>query len=426
MFKVLVLAYYFPPMGLSGVQRTLKFTKYMSRFNWEPTVITAGATGYFAHDESLMKEADEANIKIIRVGGKDPNSVLKNKGSIKMPREWIRKIYSDVSKTLFIPDNKKFWAKKAYKAAREELKKNNYDAIFVSSPPFSSFIEAVKLKEEFDLPLIVDYRDLWFGNHFAFTPTPYHKYKHKKLEDPALRKSDKVIVINRRIKERLLLQYPFLSFEDVMIIPQGYDPEDFEKVPAIPKGNNKLHILYSGIFYEKITPKYFLKAFKKLTVENPEVAGNIELHFVGHFRKENQKLVKKLDLQEFVKEHGYLDHLYAAQKIKSADVLWAMVGNGPGYETVSTGKLFEYFGTKKPVILCAPNGAAKSAAEEYGAAFIVEPDDVNGIKNIFIKLNELYKKNDLPVPNEEFVEKHNRIYLTEELIKQFQFFLKEV
>ena len=426
MFKVLVLAYYFPPMGLSGVQRTLKFTKYMSRFNWEPTVITAGATGYFAHDESLMKEANEADINIIRVGGKDPNSVLKNKGSIKMPREWIRKLYSNVSKTFFIPDNKKFWAMKAYKAAREELKKNNYDAIFVSAPPFSSFIEAVKLKEEFDLPLIVDYRDLWFGNHFAFNPTPYHKYKHKKLEDPALRKSDKVIVINRRIKERLLLQYPFLSFEDVMIIPQGYDPEDFEKVPAIPKGNNKLHILYSGIFYEKITPKYFLKAFKKLTVENPEVAGNIELHFVGHFRKENQKLVKKLYLQEFVKEHGYLNHLYAMQKIKSADVLWAMVGNGPGYETVSTGKLFEYFGSKKPVILCAPDGAAKSAAEEYGAAFIVEPDDVNGIKNIFIKLNELYKKNDLPVPNEDFVEKHNRIYLTEELIKQFQFFLKEV
>ena len=97
MFKVLVIAYYFPPMGLSGVQRVLKFTKYMSLYGWEPTVITTDKTAYYAHDKSLMKEAEDADIKIIRTGGKDPNSLLSKRGTVKMPREFIRKFFGMIS-----------------------------------------------------------------------------------------------------------------------------------------------------------------------------------------------------------------------------------------------------------------------------------------------------------------------------------------
>ncbi len=127
MFKVLVIAYYFPPMGLSGVQRTLKFTKYMSRFNWVPTVITTGRTAYFAHDKSLLKEAEEANIRIIRTEAFDPNSLLKKFGTVKAPRESIRRLLNRISQTFFIPDNKISWSKKVFKVADEILskKKNN-------------------------------------------------------------------------------------------------------------------------------------------------------------------------------------------------------------------------------------------------------------------------------------------------------------
>ena len=106
MFKVLVIAYYFPPMGLSGVQRTLKFVKYMKKYGWEPVVLTAADTGYFAHDPYLLKEAENTGIKIYRVGGKDINSRLAKKGTVKMPSEIVRKILSRLSYTFFIPDNK--------------------------------------------------------------------------------------------------------------------------------------------------------------------------------------------------------------------------------------------------------------------------------------------------------------------------------
>ena len=209
MFKVIVIAYYFPPMGLSGVQRTLKFTKYMKEFNWEPTVITSGKTGYFAHDNSLMVEAEEAGIQIIRTEGNDPNSILSKFGTIKIPRESIRRILNRISQTFFIPDNKVSWSKKAAKIVEQLLKKNSYDAIFVTCPPFSAFAEIAELKKKFDVPIFVDYRDLWFDSYFSFYPTPFHKTIHKNLEYNSLKACDKVIVTNRQIKEKLLKNYPF-------------------------------------------------------------------------------------------------------------------------------------------------------------------------------------------------------------------------
>lgn len=424
MFKVLVIAYYFPPMGLSGVQRVLKFTKYMNKYNWEPTVITTGKTGYFAHDKSLLEEAEKSNMKIIRTEAFDPSSILAKYGTISMPSEFVRKILGKISTLFFIPDNKKSWAKKAYKEAKKVLQEEEYDLIFVSIPPFSQFETAAKLKQEFNLPLVVDYRDLWFGNHFAFYPTPYHRYKHKKLEYAALKAADKIIAVNRKIKEKLLTTYQFLHFEDINIIPHGYDPEDFQNVEPITFETKKLRILYSGIFYENITPKYLLKAFKELSKERPDVTENIELHFVGHFRKENRKLVKKIKLFENVVEHGYLNHNDVMRYLVSVDLLWVMLGNGTNMDMVSAGKLFEYFGTRKPIVATVPDGASKSAAENYKASFITKPDDINEIKSMLVKVYEAYHENQLPTPDEDFVLEHDRDFLTKKLVNDFQFFLK--
>jgi glycosyltransferase involved in cell wall biosynthesis len=425
MFKVLVIAYYFPPMGLSGVQRTLKFVKYMKEFNWDPTVLTAAETGYYAHDNSLMAEAEAANIRIVRTKGGDINSLLSKKGTVKMPPEFIRKVLSRISQTIFIPDNKKGWAKEAIKSARELIKNEKFDLIFVSAPPFSAINMAVKLKKEFNLPLVIDYRDLWFGNQFAFYPTPIHKLLNKRMEYRALKAADMIIATNRKMKEKIINWYKFLSFEDIFIISHGYDPEDFKNLLPEKRENRKMRITYSGIFYEFITPKYFLKAFKELTTERPDIAFNIELQFVGFLRNENRKIIRKLGLQEFVKEFGYLDHKEALVKIISSDVLWLMVGKTRNADTHSAGKLYEYFGTRKPIIACLPEGALKTAVEDYKASFITEPDDIQAIKNAILEAYELHINNKLPVPDEEYVEKHRRDFLTEQLTKQFQFLVKE-
>jgi glycosyltransferase involved in cell wall biosynthesis len=427
MFKVLVIAYYYPPMGLSGVQRTLKFTKYMSEYNWQPTVLTAGKTGYYAHDISLLREAEDAGIKIERTDSREINSLLSKMGTVKMPREFIRKTLSLISKTIFIPDNKISWSHKAYHTAKQILTSEKYDSIFVSIPPFSSFMLAIKLKKEFGIPVAVDYRDMWYNNHFAFYPTFYHRYKNKQLEDRCLRETDHIIVVNRRIKERLLNTYQFLKFDDVSIIPHGFDPADFENVEVTEQNGRKkkLRILYSGIFYENVTPKYFIKAFKKLSVEFPNIAENFELHFVGHFRKENQKLVNRLNLQKFVFDHGYHEHSDVIKKLMNTDILWVMLGKNKNMETVSAGKLFEYFGTQKPIIACLPEGASRTAAEDYGASFIAEPENVDSIYNVLLEVHQRFVDGTLPKPDEEFIIQHDRNYLTKQLTQILQFNLKE-
>lgn len=426
MFKVLVIAYYFPPLGLSGVQRTLKFVKYMSPHGWQPTVITTGNIAYYAHDKSLLNELNKLDINVIRTSSFDPNTILSKFGTVKMPGEKIRKVLNMLSQTFFIPDNKISWSKKAFDIASEVLSKEKYDVIFVSAPPFSAFKISAKLKKKFDIPLVVDYRDLWYKSYFAFYPTPLHSYLHKRMEYSSLKAADKVIVTNRKIKEKLLNIYKFLTFDDVVIIPHGFDPEDFSIIKPIPKTTDKMIITYSGIFLEYNSPKYFLEAFKQITVERPDIASKIELHFVGHLRKENQHLVKKLNLEEFVKDFGYMNHDEAVRKILSSDVLWFMIGRKRNIDAILPGKMFEYFGSGKPVIACVPEGAAKSAATEYGASFITEPEDVNAIKEAIFKVYQLYINKQLPSPDKIFIDKHRRDFLTETLIKQFQLLIKEV
>lgn len=423
-FKVLVVAYYFPPLGLSGVQRTFKFVKYMRKFSWEPTVITTENVAYYAYDISLTEELKELNLRVIRISGKELNSILSKKGKIQPPKEWIRKIINIFSQTFFIPDNKISWSKKAARKVEEILNSEKFDAIFVTAPPFSSFETITNLRNKIDVPIILDYRDLWYNSYFSFYLTPFHKILHKRKEYLSLKNADAVIVTNRKIKEYLIKTYPFLSFEDITIIPHGYDIEDFRDAVKFPKPNKKMVLLFSGTFIGYGTPKYLLKAFKILTQERPDIAKNIELHFVGYLRKENSNLIKKLKLEEFVVDHGYVDHTTSVRKILSADVLWLMIDYKKNIDAILPGKIYEYVGARKPILACVPEGAAKMALQEYGASFICSPSNILEIKEMIYRIYDLYKMNNLPVPTDEVVEKFRRDLLTESLIKVFQSKLK--
>ncbi|HSP89010.1 MAG TPA: glycosyltransferase, partial [Ignavibacteriaceae bacterium] len=275
------------------------------------------------------------------------------------------------------------------------------------------------------VPIMVDYRDLWYGSYFAFYPTPVHNTLHKRMEYLSLKAADKIIVTNRKIKEKLIKTYKFITFNDVVIIPHGFDHQDFEDLQPEPKYNDKMIITYSGIFMEYNTPKYFLHAFKKLAIERPDLVSKIQLNFVGYLGKENKELVTKLNLEEFVKELGYMDHKEAVKKIISSDVLWLMIGRKRNIDAILPGKLLEYMGSQKPIIGCVPDGVAKTTLEEYGASFITEPDNIEEIKNTFIKVFELYKKNELPKPDENILQKYRRDVLTEQLTKQLQSIVKK-
>ena len=336
-------------------------------------------------------------------------------------KNWSKK---DFSVRKILVEKKISWSKKAYQKCLEILSTEHFDCIFISGPPFSQFNIFSELKKIHNIPIVLDYRDLWVDNQFSFYLTPLHKYLHKSKEYRALKVADKIIVTNRRIKEKLIKNYKFLSFDDVYILPHGFDPDDFSRIVKLQKQNDKMLITHAGLFYEYITPKYFLMAYKKMLNENSSIAENIRLAFVGILGKENRKLIRELNLESHVTEFGYLNHLETIQKLMMSDVLWMMVGNGKSSETISSGKLYEYFGIRKPIITCLPDGALKLAANEYKASFITEPDNVNQIKDTLIQVYNLYKEGNLPVPDEKYVESFRRDLLTEQLAKQLNKVLK--
>lgn len=415
--SVLVIAYYFPPMGLSGVQRTLKFVKYLPQFGWEPTVLTVSPTGYFAEDNTLLDEVDRHRIAIERVGSLDANSFFRKKGVVKMPSERWRKFLTYVSDMFFVPDNKLLWRKRAVKAAEALFKLKTFDVIFATAPPFTDFLIGVELQRRWQRPLVLDYRDPWIEYPFKYYPTPLHRMMNSRLERRALRAASKILTTNRRVKELILNRNKFLSYEDIVILPQGYDPQDFRNgsAPAIPRG--KMRITHAGVFYGDRTPKYFLAALRKVFNDRPELERRIESRFIGNFHDEHRQLIASMKLGDSVVVTGYLDHPRCVEQLLASDVLWMMLTN----DRQSPGKLYEYLGARKPILACVPDGFIRQTIAEARAGVAVDPDDVDGIAKAIVQFYEQYEQERLPKPKEDVVSKYNRVDLTKELSVIFGF-----
>lgn len=422
--RVLVIAYYFPPMGLSGVQRTMKFVKYLPQFGWLPTVLTVAPVAYFAQDDTLLNELADRNVRIVRTPAAGPGKLFAKKEVVKLPSERARKLLSRISDTFFIPDNKIGWKSRAVAQALAAHKETPFDLIFATAPPFTDFLIGAQLKTMINKPLVFDYRDPWFEYPFKFYPTPFHKAWHTTLERKALRTSSHVVTTNRRVKELLIKRYPFLTYNDIDIIPQGYDPEDLRPKAGSTEGTyasrvnpslGKMRITYAGIFWEDRVPDYFLQALHGIFQERPALRGRIEAWFIGSFREENLKLVQKLGLQDTVTVLGYMPHHECVNHLMGSDVLWMIVGDDVG----SPGKVYEYIGAGKPILGCAPDGFLKNTILEAGGT-VVRPDDVPGIRNAIEHFFDLFEKRQLKGPSPTVMEKYDRVALTGSLVKVFE------
>jgi glycosyltransferase involved in cell wall biosynthesis len=421
--RVLVIAYYFPPMGLSGVQRTLKFVKYFSQFGWHPTVLTVQPRGYLAQDDSLVEDLQGHNVTIVRTSAAGPGKLVSRKQTVKFPSEWKRKLFSRLSDTFFIPDNKIGWKRKAVARALELAREAPFDLIFATAPPFTDFLIGREIKRKLNIPLVLDYRDPWVDYPFKFYPTPLHKLLNVQLERRSLRASSHVVTTNRKVKELILRRHRFLEYHDIDIISQGFDPEDFAKAQetALVQPNRKaMRITYAGVFWEDRRPDYFLRALAEIIKEQPRLRGRIIAHFVGNFRDENKKLVVRLGLQDSVTETGYLPHIDCIRELLSSDALWMIVGDELG----SPGKTYEYIGAGKLILACAPDGFIKSAVMEAGG-IVTAPDDVPAIKEAILGLFNRWERHELRGPDPEVIERYNRRLLTRSLVSIFESLLTE-
>lgn len=419
--RLLVVAYYFPPMGLSGVQRVAKFVKYLPDYGWDPVVLTVEPGGYYAYDETMADELAQADVEVHRTNSWDPTRLFGGQQTVRMPSGWKHRVFSALTELFFIPDNKIGWKRFAVQKGRELLEERSFDAIFSSAPPYTAHLIARELAQEANLPLVTDFRDDWMGNPLLNFPTPLHRYRHRCLERDVLRSSDHIVTINRPIKESLIRRHLNAeAYTKCSIIPHGYDPADLSG-PALDGTEDTsaaCRFLYSGVFYKERTPDYFLRGLARLLDRRSDLRSTLECVFVGLVPDDSKALAAGLGLDDVVTYTGYLSHDESVSYVESADVLWLTIGRQVGEEKISTSKLYEYMGSRKPVLGLVPEGAAKRTLNRYGASMTVAPDDEDGIASAIERLYEAWRDRSLPEADESFVRQFDRRSLTAELAKQ--------
>lgn len=409
-------------MGMGGVQRTLKFAKYLPLYGWQPVVITDSPKKYFAVDESLLDEALRSNIIIERTGKEsfDPKNI-----QIKVPKEKFRKLRSSLSQFIFIPDSKIGFKKKALKKIDEIWDKyGGFDVVFSTAPPYTDHLIGQEVKKKYNIPLVLDYRDAWVDSPVLnFYPTSYHKLKNIKLEKSVVGSANKILTTNRRVKEYIIARYGNIEYNDVKIFPHGYDSEDFELAGKDPlEKPRRMRVTYSGSFYTR-DPKYYFDAIKMLFEDKPSLKDEIEFCFIGHFTEENKKLIKDYGISGNVILTGYMNHIDCVRYIMSSDVLFLLISRGENEDAAMPGKVGEYIGSRKPIIACIPEGVTKKYLENYGAIQFIPEENPGDIVNAILSYYELYKNGDLPKPDEEMVAQFDRKKMTEELATELNYLL---
>ncbi|MBA3648347.1 MAG: glycosyltransferase family 4 protein [Chitinophagales bacterium] len=424
MRKVLIITYYWPPSGGAGVQRWLKFVKYLPSFGWQPVVYTVANGEYPVIDASLENEIpkDVEVIKkkiwepyalykfIYRKEKEDritPNTGLSSGKSSKsqLAAAWIRG-------NLLIPDPRKFWIRPSVKFLTDYLKKNPVDAIITSSPPHSLQLIGLTLKKKTGLPWIVDFRDPWSSYYFLLNLQLNKRVmdKHRALEKKVLDTADRVIVVSPSMKENMEKIVP----GKISVITNGYDEEDFLGI-AEERTGNKFSMVYTGTFLPTQNPNILWEALAELTTEFPKLKDDLEIKLVGIIDPLILSDITKHQLDRFLVLQNYVPHNEVIKIQKAASVLLLSVNNTPTAREIITGKLFEYLGSGRPILCFAPkDGDAGKIVLDAKAGVVNDYYNKEALKQQLVHLYAKYRAGTLSIQSSG-IEKYSRRKLTEEL-----------
>ncbi len=428
MRNLLYIAYYFPPLGGAGVQRTLKFVKYLPDFGWQPHILTVlPATGYIL-DTSLNKDVpygitvtqapdplrlDKMAAWIANLPGVWALLERLRTGKPGNPREYIRSLFRRYAE---MPDAQSGWARQAYPIAKDLIRSQTFDAMISTSLPYSDHLLALKLKRDANLPWLADFRDEWSQNPYLEHFTPYHPWQHRRLEMKVLFSADQVVSVSEPITQNLCR--PGMNPLKFHTITNGYDGSDFDaSLRAIenlnPNNAAPFTITYVGSLYGMSTPLNLIRAIEGLLDQGLLLPSEIRLRLIGRmgsfsFRKPEWKSV--------LETTGYMEHTLAIQELMKAHILLLIIPNERG-SGAYTGKIFEYLATGKPILALVPTqGVAAQLITECQSGWIVDPDNVAEIQKNLQEIISRWKSNLLKIPYKtDIVKKYERRNLTAHL-----------
>lgn len=397
MKKVLIISYYWPPSGGSGVQRWLKFVKYFREFGIEPIVLTidpAFAT-FPNYDYSLSKEIPEG-IEIHTTQASSPFELYKKVRKKDAPQAGfsgekktglVDKAMRFIRGNFFIPDARIGWNKFALEKAKELIQFHNIDSIVTTSPPHSTQLIGLELKRIFNLYWLADLRDPWTEIYYnqELLRTDFAKRKDYKLEQLCLKNADKIVVVSEDIKRHFGANRKEI-LEKIHVIPNGFDEADFLKVKSeelrvkseVESGKLRDESLkykmisYVGNLGEQYPVEGFLEAFSEIVKKDSDW----KLQFVGNCHNGVKTLVEKLNLSKSVVFVPYVNHSEAIDFMIKARILLLIIPEIENNKGILTGKLFEYLATGNPILNIGPkDGDAAAILKENAISVTLNPSE---------------------------------------------------
>lgn len=404
MRRLLVIAYFFPPVSGVGVQRTLKHVTYLPSHGWKPVVVAPANPGYRLVDPASVALIP-ADTEVHRARGIEPAHLRRAMGSLLrasqpgdsatpsegpasagMSREGplarLRRAanaaWSAVIPLVFFPDDMVLWVGGAVRAGQRAHERSPVDAIYSSSPPVSDHLAAGILAGRLGLPWIADFRDPWIGNAYARPLPATHRAIQRRVERWIVERAARVAVATEAMRRVYVARYPELALRFVHI-PNGYDPADLDPRDSTfarsASDEGTFHLVHAGSVYGNEAFSIFLDGVERLLERDPASRDRLRVEFVGWFSEASQAIARHRlpALEPVVRQTGYVQRDEAIAIQRSADAGLLVLHGGGDRSLFATTKLYEYLGLGLPVLAVVPPGEVREILEELDWGVYVDP-----------------------------------------------------
>ena len=420
--RVLIITYYWPPAGGPGVQRWLKFARYLPDFNVTPVVLTVdpNKATYPLRDASLQQEV-AAELEVHHTATFEPfNAYQKTTGRKEVPFSGFanetaqpglrQKIAKFVRGNFFLPDARRGWNSYAIAKAEALLAKGDFEAVITTGPPHSTHLIGRALKRKFGVKWLADFRDPWTDIYYykELYPTALATAIDKRMERSVLLEADVVIPVSPDMQRILLEKSPRLTADKFMMLPNGYDALDFEswKDPA----NKTFTITYAGTLTQQYKLGTLLKVLDALAAQQP-----IRFVIAGKYDEVVSHQLKSLQHVEVI-DKGYVSHMAVLNLLQATDALLLAIPDLPGYTGILPGKLFEYLAAQRPIFCLGPAGAdAAQIIREAQAGRACSYEDSAAIHAVLANFITQWQQKKKPAFNTGFIKRFSRKALTGQL-----------
>ena len=418
--KILIITYYWPPAGGPGVQRWLKFVKYLPEFGFQPIVYIPENPSYPIIDENLLSEVNDQSI-ILRNKITEPyqwaSFLSKNKttkissGIIpnKKKQTFLDQLLLWIRGNIFIPDARFLWVKPSVKYLEKYILENEITSIITSGPPHSLHLIGLELKQKLNVKWIADFRDPWttIGYHKALKLSEFATNKHKQLEYEVLNSADLILVTSPSTRA----EFKQITSKPIEVITNGYDVEKIGNQVL----DKKFTLSHIGSFLSERNPRILWESISELIRENPLFASHFQLKLIGAVSQEVLDSIALFQLQNYLNYIGYVSHDEAIIHQKKSQVLLLIEINSEDTKSIIPGKLFEYMVSERPIIGIGPIGSdfAEIILDTNTGVF-TNYSEKEKLKNYIANYFSLFLEGNLK-SNAVGLQKYSRRNLTEKL-----------